>query len=84
MGHKCHVPYCAKEVKPEYLMCFRHWNFVPKTLQNDVWRHYRKGQCDDKNPSAEWMKAADAAINAAIKKERPFHEQKSFFEGEAL
>ena len=42
---------------------------VPKPLRNEVWKHYRDGQCDDKNPSAAWHKAADAAIAAVAKHE---------------
>lgn len=45
-------------------MCARHWAMVPRELGRAVWRHYRAGQCDDKNPSSEWHKAADAAIEA--------------------
>jgi hypothetical protein len=42
---------------------------VPKSIQDRVWATYRRGQCDDKNPSAEWHKAADDAISAVLKKE---------------
>lgn len=35
---------------------------VHQRLQRLVYRHYREGQCDDKRPSEEWHKAADAAI----------------------
>jgi len=50
-------------------MCRKHWFMVPKPLRNEVWKHYRDGQCDDKNPSAAWHKAADAAIAAVAKHE---------------
>lgn len=69
MGHHCHARGCTKEVKPELLMCLRHWKMVPKPLQLEVWKHYRPGQCDDKNPSEAWHKAADAAIAAVAAKE---------------
>lgn len=42
---------------------------VPKAIQQEVWKHYRPGQCDDKNPSEAWHKAADAAIAAVAAKE---------------
>jgi hypothetical protein len=45
-------------------MCRRHWFMVPRALQAAVWKHYRPGQCDDKQPSKEWHEAADAAIAA--------------------
>lgn len=69
MAHHCHARGCTKEVKPELLMCLRHWKMVPRPLQLEVWKHYRPGQCDDKNPSEAWHKAADAAIAAVAAKE---------------
>lgn len=51
-------------------MCPRHWFMVPRELRDEVWRHYRRGQCDDKNPSKEWHAAADAAIAYVAKLER--------------
>jgi hypothetical protein len=51
------------------LMCFRHWRVLPKTIQQAVWAHYRRGQCDDMKPSAKWHKAADAAIGFVAKLE---------------
>ena len=44
------------------LMCRDHWFAVPKKIRDAVWNEYREGQCDDKNPSEEWHRAADAAI----------------------
>ncbi len=66
LEHHCHAEGCTRKVKPELLMCFYHWRMVPKDLQREVWRHYRAGQCDDKNPSRDYMAAAKAAI-AAVK-----------------
>jgi hypothetical protein len=62
MGHACHARRCAINVKPELLMCFRHWRMVPSDIQSVVWKSYRPGQCDNKRPSEEWHEAADAAI----------------------
>jgi len=62
--HHCHANGCNRACKPEMLMCYPHWRMVPVDLQRDVYRHYRKGQCDDKNPSPEWLRAARAAIDA--------------------
>jgi hypothetical protein len=64
MTHTCHAYQCRVAVKPELLMCARHWRMVPWPLKRNVWRHYRAGQCDDKRPSREWHAAADAAILA--------------------
>lgn len=70
MSHTCHARGCKVVTKPEMLMCFRHWKIVPAILQREVWKHYRHGQCDDKQPSKEWMKAADDAIAAVYDKEK--------------
>lgn len=69
VGHHCHARGCEIPTKPEILMCLAHWRKVPKELQRAVWRHYRAGQCDDKQPSKEWHAAADAAIKAVAEKE---------------
>lgn len=64
MSHHCHARFCTVPTKPEMLMCRRHWFMVPKVLRDAVWTTYRPGQCDDKQPSEAWHKAADAAIEA--------------------
>jgi hypothetical protein len=55
--------------KPEMLMCLAHWRRVPRDLQQKVWATYRPGQCDDRDVSRDWLKAADAAIAAVVEKE---------------
>lgn len=60
--HRCHAQFCGTPCPPEQLMCSRHWNMVPKPIQDAVWRTYRSGQCDDKNPSREWLAAASKAV----------------------
>lgn len=62
MTHKCHAVGCRRAVPPELLMCLKHWRAVPKDVQRAVWRNYRPGQCDDKDPSQAWLEAADLAI----------------------
>lgn len=42
---------------------------VPRSIQADVWKHYRAGQCDDMNPSKDWHATADAAIGFVAMKE---------------
>lgn len=68
--HTCHARGCSARVPPELLMCGRHWRMVPRDLQRAVWRHYRKGQCDDKEVTRAWLAAADAAIEAVAEQER--------------
>lgn len=67
--HRCHAIGCVKPVPPEMLLCHRHWRMVPKPIQQQVWRHYRPGQCDDKNPSEAWHLAANEAIRAVAQLE---------------
>lgn len=67
--HNCHAIACKTRCKPEFLMCGRHWAKVPEVYKKLVWKHYRHGQCDDKEPSPEWHAAADLAIAAVALKE---------------
>ena len=69
IAHHCHARGCRTKVKPELLMCGRHWARVPFQLRRAVWNAYRPGQCDDKQPSAEWRAAAKAAIDAVAAQE---------------
>lgn len=51
------------------LMCKRHWLMVPKPLRRDVWRNYRAGQEQRKDPTPEYLAAAKAAIAAVERAE---------------
>jgi hypothetical protein len=42
---------------------------TPKHLQKEIWRTYRRGQEIDKQPSAEYMEAQRAAIEAVAQLE---------------
>ena len=70
--HICHAKNCDLAVPPKKLMCKRHWFMVPPDLRKEVWREYRPGQEVDKEPTAEYLKAARKAIEAvqAIEKRR--------------
>jgi hypothetical protein len=50
-------------------MCYPHWMAVPRLLQREVWRTYRKGQERDQRPSAEYCAAAKAAVRAVAERE---------------
>lgn len=69
MSHTCHAADCSREIKPEMLMCSIHWNKVPRPVQLQVWATYRKGQCDDWQPSAAYCDAAKSAVVAVAKAE---------------
>jgi len=60
--HTCHAHKCEVIVKPEMLMCRKHWFMVPPDVRRTVLGAYRPGQCDDKKPSQEWLRAALRAI----------------------
>lgn len=68
MAHRCHAIGCGAAVKPEMLMCRRHWFTVPKVLRDRVWATYRDGQCDDMSPSGSYCDAAKAAVLAVAKR----------------
>lgn len=67
--HGCHARGCRAEVPPRLLMCPRHWRMVPRSLQCNVWAHYRPGQEVDKRPTVAYLDAADAAIRAVAARE---------------
>jgi hypothetical protein len=56
-------------------MCFKHWKMISKKTQRLVWLYYRPGQCDDKQPSKEWLNAANLAIEEVIQKEKKQNEK---------
>ena len=69
MAHHCHATGCPVTVPPEMLMCRRHWFMVPRTYRERVWATYRRGQCDDMNPSGAYCEAARAAVVAVAERE---------------
>ena len=69
MGYKCHARGCNREVPPAKLMCFPCWVKVPNHLKRAVRLHYRPGQELTKNPSNEYLAAAQAAIHAVAELE---------------
>lgn len=63
-AHTCHARGCTRKVDPSLLMCARHWRLCPRPQRLEVLRWYRKGQEDSKTPSAQYLTAARAAIDA--------------------
>lgn len=60
MSHTCHWPTCNKEVPPAMWGCKYHWFKLPISLRNRIWATYRAGQEITKDPSREYLEAADA------------------------
>ena len=69
MAHTCHATACSKRVPPEMFMCRPHWYKVPKLLRDLIWKHYRRGQEKDWQPSREYLEAAKRAVIAVAKLE---------------
>jgi len=61
-GHHCHWPGCSTEVHPALWGCKKHWFALPEPIRREIWRTYRAGQEVDKNPTPEYIRAFDAAI----------------------
>jgi hypothetical protein len=70
MSHHCHATDCKASVPPEMWGCRKHWFMVPKPIRDRIWRTYRVGQCDDMNPSREYLLAAKEAVIAVAKREK--------------
>lgn len=69
--HTCYAEGCAETVGAERLMCAKHWRKVPRDLQHAVWKAYVPGQEKRRaRPSAAYVAAALAAIEAVAKVER--------------
>ncbi len=66
MIHLCHAHGCDRPVPPKMLMCLNHWKAVPFSIQRLIWKHYRRGQEIDKNPSNEYMLVQRAAVWAVF------------------
>lgn len=68
-GHTCHAEGCNVPVPPKLLMCLKHWRRVPRTIQREIWRHYRPGQEVDKRPTPEYLAVMKRAIDAVAGRE---------------
>jgi len=69
MSHHCHATNCKINDPPEMFMCRRHWFSLPKQLRDKIWKTYRKGQCDDMNPSNAYCLAAKECLKFIADKE---------------
>lgn len=63
MSHRCHAPRCDIEVPPRMFACRGHWFALPKPLRDRIWATYEEGQEIRKDPSPEYMEAAQAAVD---------------------
>lgn len=56
--HHCHWPGCQAKVPPAMWGCRKHWYALPVHLRNAIWRTFRPGQEQAKNPSPAYIEAA--------------------------
>jgi hypothetical protein len=56
--HTCHWPGCEAQVPPAMWGCRAHWYRIPKELRDKVWKAYRPGQEERRDPSRAYMNAA--------------------------
>lgn len=66
MRHTCHAEGCKKVVPPSMFMCRGHWFSLSKQMRDAVWREYRPGQENDKNPSNRYMAVQRRALAEVI------------------
>lgn len=72
MTHHCHAKGCTVEVPPKLLMCKPHWYLVPADLQRLIWMNYVAGQEVRKDPTPEYLRVMEQAIQvvAAVEARR--------------
>lgn len=70
MKHMCHAYDCKTQVPPRLFMCIKHWRMVPKLAQGEIWSNYREGQEVRKDPTSEYIKAAQRAQILVLMAER--------------
>lgn len=63
MSHTCHAHGCDKRVPPSMFACKPHWFALPKKIRDAIWREYRPGQENDKEPSARYMAVQRLAVS---------------------
>lgn len=68
-GHACHALLCRTQVPPRLHMFAKHWRMVPRPLRASLWLHYRPGQERDKQPTAAYLRAAAACVEAVARAE---------------
>ena len=74
MAHHCHARGCYQRTNPSMFMCRAHWFMLPVKARDAIWKTYRIGQEVDKNPSAEYLRVTDKAIEWLYEFERKKHE----------
>lgn len=67
--HTCHAEGCSAIIEPRKLFCSRHWKMTPIPLRRWIWATYVDGQEIRKDPTAEYLAAQRAAVEAVAQVE---------------
>jgi len=67
--HHCHAIGCTVLVPPRLFMCRPHWFQLPRRLRDAVWATYVPGQELTKDPSPEWLRSANEAVQWVAERE---------------
>jgi hypothetical protein len=62
VSHTCHAHGCPMLVPPSRFACAPHWYSLRKPMRDAIWRHYRSGQENRKDPSASYMAVQQRAV----------------------
>lgn len=62
MSHTCHAHACLIEVPPVRFCCPKHWYSLRRVMQDAVWREYKPGQENRKDPTARYMAVQQRAV----------------------
>jgi hypothetical protein len=62
VSHTCHAHGCDEIVPPEMFACRAHWYALRKPVRDAIWREYRQGQENDKNPSLRYLAVQRLAV----------------------
>jgi hypothetical protein len=65
MPHHCHAHGCDRRVPPSMFMCGKHWFSLRAATRASIWREYRPGQENTKDPSARYMAVQRRAVAEA-------------------
>jgi hypothetical protein len=68
-SHECPVDRCTRRVPYVVLMCRRHWAKVPRQLQRNVYRTWRRGAGAGTPEHARAMSVAIDAVHDELERE---------------
>jgi hypothetical protein len=61
-SHHCHAHDCTAKVPPRMFACKKHWFALPAKVRAAIWREYRPGQENDKQPSFRYLSVQRLAV----------------------